>query len=217
MSRLDLSSDDLLQTTRAVRRRLDLDRPVERDVLERCLALAVQAPTGRNRQRWDFVLVTDDAVRAGLAELYRLGLTRPREHIARTGVDRTAGEALAHQRMSISAQHLFDNLHRVPVLLVPCLQVADRRETASNVGQANAWGSILPAVWSFMLAARTFGIGTAWTTPHLHYEREAADLLGIPYERTIQAALIPVAYTVGTDFRPGPRVDVGAVTHWNHW
>lgn len=116
-----------------------------------------------------------------------------------------------------SAQHLFEHLHEVPVLLVPCIRVQGRHEIDSHVGQANTWGSILPAVWQFMLAARSRGLGTAWTTPHLHYEREAAELLGVPYETVLQTALIPVAHTIGTDFRPGPRVDADEIAHWDSW
>ena len=77
--------------------------------------------------------------------------------------------------------------------------------------------SIVPATWSFMLAARARGLGTCWTTFHLAHEREAAELLGIPYEAATQAALIPVAYTKGTDFKPGPRKPLGEVIHWDRW
>lgn len=188
---------------------------MERALIEECLRLATQAPTGRNRQRWDFVLVTDPAKRAALADLYRLGLTRPRQQVVRDGVDR--GDPGRGRRIAASAQYLFDHLHEVPVLLVPCIRVQGRHENASHVGQANTWGSVLPAVWQFMLAARSRGLGTAWTTPHLHYEREAAELLSIPYETVLQAALIPVAHTLGTDFRPGPRTDVDEIAHWDGW
>ncbi|MFC9862049.1 MULTISPECIES: nitroreductase family protein [unclassified Streptomyces] len=215
MPPLDLTADEVLTTTRAVRKRLDLTRPVERKLIEECLELATQAPTGRNRQRWDFVFVTDPAKRAALADLYRLGLARPRQRVVRDGVNR--GDLARGHRIMDSAQHLFEHLHEVPVLLVPCIRVQGRHEIDSHVGQANTWGSILPAVWQFMLAARSRGLGTAWTTPHLHYEREAAELLGVPYETVLQTALIPVAHTIGTDFRPGPRVDADEIAHWDSW
>ncbi|MEE1794326.1 nitroreductase family protein [Streptomyces sp. BE308] len=215
MPPLDLTADEVLTTTRAVRKRLDLTRPVERKLIEECLELATQAPTGRNRQRWDFVFVTDPAKRAALADLYRLGLARPRQQVVRDGVNR--GDLARGHRIMDSAQHLFEHLHEVPVLLVPCIRVQGRHEIDSHVGQANTWGSILPAVWQFMLAARSRGLGTAWTTPHLHYEREAAELLGVPYETVLQTALIPVAHTIGTDFRPGPRVDADEIAHWDSW
>jgi nitroreductase len=213
---LTLSAHELLTTTRAVRRRLDLTRPVEPEVIRECVRLACQAPTGRNRQRWDFVVVTDPKLRSGLADLYRLGLTAPTQRDPYDGVDRSAGDIERRLRLSASAQHLFEHLHEVPVLVVPCVRVV-RTANPSIVQQANTWGSILPAVWSFMLAARSFGLGTAWTTPHLHYEREAAELLGIPYETVMQVALVPLAYTIGTDFRPGPRVPVEEVLHHDGW
>jgi nitroreductase len=216
MSRLDLSVDELLTTTRAVRRRLDLGRAVEREVIDECVTLAMQAPTGRNRQHFDFVFVTDPARRAALAELYRLGLTEPRQPAA-AGEQIDRGDAEGWQRIARSARHLFEHLPEVPVLFVPCVRVADRSELRYPVRRANVYGSILPAVWQFMLAARSYGLGTVWTTPHLHYEREAADLLGIPYDNVVQTALIPVAYTVGTDFRPGARVPAAEVSHWDHW
>jgi nitroreductase len=215
MSPLDLSVDELLTTTRAVRKRLDLTRPVGRDVIEECLTLAVQAPTGRNRQHWDFVFVTDPRQRAALADLYRAGLTSPREPVAGTNVDR--GDAKGWERIADSAHHLFEHLHEVPVLVVPCVRVADRKDLDWPVRRANVYGSIFPAVWQFMLAARSRGLGTAWTTPHLQYEQEAAELLGIPYATVVQTALIPLAYTIGTDFRPGPRVAAAEVAHWDRW
>lgn len=161
---LSLSAEDLLSTTRAVRLRLDLTRPVEPEVIKRCVELACQAPTGRNRQRWDFVVVTDPGRRRALADLYRLGLRAPTQPVPYDGVDRSAGDPAAQQRMSRSAQHLFEHLHEVPALVVPTVRVVRVREP-SIVHQANTWGSILPAVWSFMLAARAHGLGTAWTTP----------------------------------------------------
>ncbi|MBD0676098.1 nitroreductase family protein [Streptomyces sp. CBMA156] len=217
MPPLALSIDELLTTTRAVRKRLDLTRPVERELIEECLALATQAPTGRNRQRWDFMIVTDPSKRAAIADLYRLGLVRPRQQVVGTGVDRTTGDQLRRLRLAESAQHLFDHLHEVPVLVIPCVRIEGRHEVDSFVGQANTWGSIIPATWQFMLAARSRGLGTAWTTPHLHYEREAAQILGIPYETVLQAALIPLAHTIGTDFRPGPRVGTEQIAHWDAW
>jgi nitroreductase len=211
-----LSVDELLSTTRAVRRRLDLDRPVAREVIEECLTLAVQAPTGRNRQRWDFVVVTDAGRRKALAGFYRLGETQPTQNVLFDGVNRRENDPAERARSTESGQHLFDHLHEVPVLVVPCVW-AVRAAEPSVVSQANTWGSILPAVWSFMLAARSRGLGTVLTTVHLHYEREVAELLDIPYETVIQAGLIPLAYTIGTDFKPSARVAANEVTHWNNW
>lgn len=215
VTRLNLTTDELLTTTRAVRRRLDLDRPVERDVLEECLHLATQAPTGRNRQRWAFMVVTDPEKRAALADLYRKGLMAPTEVVPEDGIDWRDDPAQI-QRGHDSGHHLFRTLHRVPVLLIPCVHIV-RGDRPGPVDLANSFGSILPATWSFMLAARERGLGTVWTTPHLQYEREAADLLDIPYDTVLQTALIPVAYTIGTSFRPAARTDLDNVAHWDTW
>lgn len=212
---LDLTSDELLTTTRAVRRRLDLTRTVERGLLEECLEIAVQAPTGGNRQRWSFVVVTDPDRKAGLAELYRRGF----DYYRTDGLDgrgrRGATPTPEQERVLRSALHLRDHMHEAPVLLVPCIR--PRTDYRPIVEQASAFGSILPAVWSFMLAARARGLGTVMTTVHLFHEREAAEILEIPFDRIMQVALIPVAHTIGADFKPGPRRDLANVVHWNGW
>lgn len=212
---LDLRADELLGTTRAVRKRLDFDRPVERSVIEECLRLATQAPTGSNRQSWHFVLVGDPAVKAKLADLYRSCFesfyTSGRSAVYPEGDQR----AERRPRIQESAAHLTDNFHRSPWILIPCAE--GRVETVAPVSQAGWWGSIVPAVWSFMLAARERGLGTAWTTMHLAREQEAAEILGIPYDSVTQVAMVPVAYTVGTDFKPAPRLPLDRVTHWERW
>jgi nitroreductase len=185
----DMTVDHALTTTRAVRKRLDLQRPVGNEVIEECLRVALQAPTSVNAQDWEFVVVTDPDQRRGMAEVYA--------HAA--GPD----------------DYLSQHLHEVPVLVIPC--IPGRTESASVADQAAVWGSILPATWSFMLAARARGLGTVWTTYHLDYERDAAKLLGIPYDEYMQAGMIPVAYYTGRDFRPAKRKNVAAVTHWNSW
>jgi nitroreductase len=205
--RLDLSPDELLTTTRAVRRRLDLERPVPRDVLEECVELAVQAPSGSNRQTWHWIFVTDEAKRKKLAELYNRVFVKAYTPEAAAAMDD------AGRRVWSSAQYLAEHLHEVPVHLVPCQWT----RPAEGRNQSAYWGSILPAVWSFMLAARSRGLGTSLTTMHLQYEEEAAELLGIPYERCAQAALIPVAYTKGTDFKPGGRKPLDTIVHWDQW
>lgn len=214
---LSLSADDVLATTRAVRRRLDLTRPVEREVLEECLTLAQQAPTGSNRQGWHFVVVTDPARRAALADLYRRGWARYTAGGARSGEQASVADArqTTQQRVADSASFLAEHLHEVPVHVIPCVE--GRVEGAPVVLQASQWGSILPATWSFMLAARARGLGTAWTTLHLFHEKEAADILGIPYNSVTQAALIPVAYTKGAVFQPAPRASLETMVHWDGW
>lgn len=209
MSGLELTPDELLSTTRAVRRRLDLTRPVEREVLEECLRLAQQAPTASYRQHWHFVVVTDAAKRAALGELWS-GVAR-RYLGARRSTD--AGGSSA--RLLASVEHLIDHIGEVPVHVIPCVE--GRTDGKPAAAQASTWGSIVPATWSFMLACRSRGLGTAWTTFHLQHEREAAELLGIPYDEVMQAALVPVAYTLGTDFRRGRRAPLDTMVHWDGW
>jgi nitroreductase len=221
MPTLNLSPDELLSTTRAVRKRLDFSRPVPDELIRECLDLALQAPNGGNRQPWHFVVVTDAEKRQALGDIYRKGwakylslpINQPQAlaKLAQQGPERVATQL----RVAQSAQYLADHMHEAPVLLVPCLW--GRLDGASAEAQAGAWASILPAVWSFMLAARARELGTSWTTVHLFYEREAADVLGIPYDKVSQAALVPVAYTLGTDFKPAPREPLERVTHWNGW
>ena len=214
---LDLTPDQLLSTTRAVRKRMDFDRPVEPEVVRECLELALQAPTGSNRQGWQWVVVTDAAKRQALAEIYRKAYAAYREAPYYIGAIDT-GDPDRRQvqvRSASSADYLAENLERAPVHVIPC--VAGRTDGAPSLAQAGAWGSILPAAWSFMLAARSRGLGTSWTTLHLFHEKEAAEVLGIPYEKVTQTALIPVAYTKGTDFKPAPREPLDTVLHWDTW
>lgn len=216
MAGMDLETvDHLLTTTRAVRKRLDLDRPVPPEVIEECLQLAIHAPTGSNAQSWRFIVVTDAEKRARLAEIYA------REWKAAYGgqiekfADRTDEKSVRIRRMLDSASYLADTMHRVPVLVVPC--ILGRVDDGAPVGQwAGFMASIYPAVWSFQLALRSRGLGTVLTTMHLYSEAEAAEVLGIP-ETVTQAALLPVAYTKGTDFKPAPRRPATEITYWNGW
>jgi nitroreductase len=208
---LDLAPDELLSTTRAVRKRLDLERPVEREVLEECLGLAQQAPTASYSQGWHFVVVTDADKRAALADLWRRGGAGYLEH--RREESQAAGGQIA--RIVDAVLHLAEHLQEVPVHLIPCVE--GRTDGLPAWRQASRWGSIYPALWSFMLAARSRGLGTVMTTFHLMFEQEAAELLGIPYEQVMQAALVPVAYTKGTDFKPGRRAPLETMVHWERW
>ncbi|MGW3125033.1 nitroreductase family protein [Streptomyces sp. NPDC001076] len=212
---LALSSDELLSTTRAVRHRLDLTRPVPRRLLEECVDLAVQAPTGRNRQRWHFVIVTDPGRRAALAEVWRDGVRKPGVSAPVPERDvRRAGVA-DMGRVYSGAAHLYQHIHEVPAIVVPCVE--GRTDDASVLQQAGTWGSVLPAVWSFMLAARARGLGSCWTTGNLVHEKESARVLGIPYDDVMQTAFIPVAFTLGTDFRAARRIPREEVLHWDTW
>jgi len=207
--------DDLLTTTRSVRKRLDVSRPVEPEVLERCIEIAFQAPTGSNAQGWHFVLVTDTEKRARLAELYRRGLDLLTQRYAGE-FPFPVGDLRARQfsRMAESAMHLVTHLHEVPVLVIPCIE--GRVEGVELALQATLYGSIFPAVWSFMLALRAREIGSALTTDHLFFADDAARIVGIP-ENVTQVALLPVAYFTGTDFRPARRLPAVHRTHWNTW
>ena len=217
MAQLELSIDDLLTTTRSVRKRLDFSRSVEPEIIRECLELAIQAPTGGNMQGWQWIVVTDAAKRQALGDIYRKGWEIYRSPSGLGGRPVTGDSPQAQQlrRVVDSADYLALHMHEAPVLLVPCLR--GRVENLQVFDQAGFWGSIVPAVWSFMLAARSRGLGASWTTVHLYYEREAADLLGIPYEKYTQAALIPVGYTLGTDFKPAERKPLDTVLHWNGW
>jgi nitroreductase len=220
MSLLSLSPDELLATTRSVRKRLDFSRPVEPEIIQECLELAAQAPTGGNNQNWHFVVVTRQRQREALADIYRKGFAHYQQLILSgrltTSTSATAPEQVAsYRKVRSSSQYLLDNIHRVPVMLIPCIY--DRVDGQPSVEQAGTWGSILPATWSFMLAARARGLGTCWTTLHLYYERQAAAILDIPYERVTQAALIPVAYTLSTDFKRASRVPLQSIVHWERW
>jgi nitroreductase len=200
-------TDKLLSTTRSVRLRLDLDRPVEPDVVIECLRLAAQAPTASNLQRWRWLIVTDPEKRASLAELYRQGNEQYVSQIAGSGHRES-------DRFYESANYLTNHFHEVPVLVVPC--IVGRAEGRSAESTTALYASIMPATWSFMLALRSRGLGSVWTTLHLIKERDAAALLDIPDDVT-QVGLIPVAYTLGNDFKPGPRQPVEELTYWNTW
>jgi nitroreductase len=216
---LDLSIDELLTTTRAVRKRLDFTRSVEREVIRECLTLAVQAPTPGSHQNWHFVVVTDRSQREALAALYRKSTRSPggQEDILKQMIAAARNEQEAAQltRIAESPRYLTEHLHEVPVHVIPCIE--GRVEKLSAVEQAAHWGGIWPATWSFMLAARSRGLGTVLTTIHLEYEQEAADVLGIPYNQVMQVGLIPVAYTLGTVFKPADRKPLETVLHWDHW
>lgn len=210
-----LNADHILTTTRAVRKRLDFDRPVPRELIEECLEIAVQAPTGSNRQGWQFVLVSDPERKRAIAEHYSRSWyaysERPRPQYEPEDVRAQRGP-----RVQSSARYLADNMHRAPWLLIPAIE-GRLPEGARTVEQAGFWGSILPAFWSFMLAARARGLGTAWTTLHLPYEREVAEILGIPYDRYTQAGLSPIAFTTGDRFSSAPRIPLDSVVHWERW
>jgi len=204
-------TDELLATTRAVRKRLDLDRPVARETILECLELAVQAPTGGNDQIWRWIVIDDPAKRAALADLYR---EAAKAYLIQARAD-AAGQGEAQtERVYDSAVWLAENMAKVPVLVIPCIE--GRLPDTSTPTLSGLYGSIFPAIWSFQLALRARGLGSTLTTLHLIAEQEAAKILGLP-DNIMQIALLPVAYTIGTDFKRAARPPVSGITHWNGW
>lgn len=215
--RMDLTSvDHLLRTTRSVRKRLDFDRPVAPELLEECIEIAFQAPTGSNSQGWSVVVVTDEGKRKVLADLYREGMAAYASMREAEGFGFAEGDPRGDQmpRVLDSAMYLAENLEKAPAMVLFCIE--GRVEEAGAFSQASVYGSILPAAWSFMLAGRARGLGMAWTTLHLAHEKRAAELLGLPSSIT-QTVLFPVAYFKGDDFKPAKRLPARDLTHWNAW
>jgi nitroreductase len=212
MAEFDLQQTDrLLTTTRAVRKRLDLTRPVEPSVILDCLRIATQAPSGGNAQRWRWLMVTDPEKKRAIADYYAKSFAA---YIAPKKALIAPGDH-ASVRMTDSASYLADHMAEVPILVIPC--VLDRPPSdASSEEQAGFWGGILPAVWSFQLALRSRGVGSAWTTLHLNYQQEVGELLGVP-DTVTQAALLPVAYYTGEGFKPAPRRPIEEIAYWDAW
>src|SRR6201996_1099563 len=212
---LNLSVDELLTTTRSVRKRLDFDKPVGREVLMECLDLALQAPTGSNSQGWQWVFVEDADKKKAIADIY---LERARPYLNTPKPAYAEGDTRGERMPKVvdSAMYLAEHMHEVPVLLIPLIE---GREDRSPLGGVSFWASLFPAVWSFCLALRARGLGSCWTTLHLvnDGEREAAEILGIPYDKYSQGGLFPIAYTLGTDFKPAKRLPAEQLTHWNTW
>ncbi len=203
-------TDELLATTRAVRKRLDLEKPVPREVVMECVALSMQAPTGSNTQGWRWVIVDDADKRQALGDIYR---EAGAGYLA-AGAEATRGQGQTGRVMS-SALWLAENMGKAPVLAIPCIE-GRFPPNAPMAMQASQYASIYPAVWSFQLALRARGLGSTLTTLHLLKEREAAELLGLP-EDIMQVAMLPVAYTVGTDFKRAARPGPETIMHWNGW
>lgn len=212
---LGLSADEVLTTTRAVRKRIDFDRPVERQLVMDCVDIAHQAPTGSNNQGWRWMFVDDPEKKAAIADLYRatfyayIGLDDPESG------DLPARETDQGDRILQSAVYMARRLHEVPLMAIPLH--TGRLEGANSFQQASSWGSILPAVWSFLLALRERGLGSSWTTLHLPKEEQAAEILGIPFDEYTQVGLFPIGYTLGTEFKPAKRLPADSFVHWNEW
>ena len=223
---MDLASiDHVLTTTRSVKKRLDFSRPVDPEVIQRCIEIALQSPTGVNSQGWYFLVVTDPDKRLALGEVYRRAMRDYIEFQNQQPPQYPTDSLRAGQwqRMLDASMYLNERVHEAPVHIIPCVntQVEDypllfQSPTPSSFYHASLYGSILPAAWSLMLALRARGLGSAWTTVHLVYEKEAAEILDIP-DTILQVALLPVAHFTGDDFRPAKRLPVEEVTYWNGW
>jgi nitroreductase len=209
-----MDAEELLTTTRSVRRRLDLTRPVPEHLIDECIEIAIQAPSGGNRQQWHWLVVTDAETRKFIGDRYRDAWYR---YNASGRPEYPANDPRASQqpRLATSSQYLADHMGEVPAMVIPCIQ--GRLEGQPNVSVAALFGSIVPATWSFMLAARLRGLGSAYTTLHLRSEQEVAERLGIPYNEITQAALLPVAYYTGETFRRVDRVSLDSIVHRDRW
>ncbi|MER6513475.1 nitroreductase family protein [Nonomuraea sp. NPDC001636] len=211
-----LAPDTLLTTTRSVRRRLDLSRPVPAELVRQSLEVALQAPSGGNRQGWHWIVVTDPERRKVIGDYYRRSWNSyyTSDGSARSMFRDDPARAAVQERVSGSAAYLAEHMGDVPVLVIGAIELPGGRLPEGN--QAGLWGSLLPAAWSYMLAARARGLGTAWTTLHLEYESEIAELLGIPPE-VRQGVLLPTAYFTGESFRPAARQPLDEVLHLDRW
>lgn len=211
-------ADTVLTTTRAVRRRLDFDRPVPRQVVLDCLTIALQAPSGADAEDWRFVLIGDPAVKRAVADAYRAVFdTDVRPRLAGIVGPQGAGDgadpaARRRARVYAGAEYLADNLHRAPWLTLAC---ATRPFPGPEMAPS-VFGSVFPAVWSFQLALRSRGLGSILTTLHLRRPQRVAEVLGIP-EGVTQCALLPVAHTKGTTFSPAARRPVSEVVFADRW
>lgn len=209
MTDFDLATvDRLLSTTRAVRRRLDLERPVEREVILDCIRLSQQAPTGSNVQGWRWLVLDDPERRRAMGELY--ARTLPLIVAASQGDHDAQTDRVYRGAMDLATQ-----LGEVPALVIPCIEGRPTAETPW-VELTTWFGSIYQAVWSFQLALRSRGLGSCFTTAHLAFEEESREILGLP-DGISQVALLPVAYTKGLDFKPAKRPPPETITHFNTW
>ncbi len=219
MALLALDPDQLLSTTRAVRKRLDFDRPVEDDLIRECVAAAMQAPSGSNNMTMQFIVVRDPDKKQALGEIYRqcYAMYQQMDGVYVRSIDKGEASANAQQlRVADSADFLGDRMGDAPALVIPCT-AGGRVDGMPGLVAASAMANVLPATWSFMLAARARGLGTCWTTVHLMMEQQAADVLGVPFDIVQQVCLSPLAYTKGTDFKPAVRPAPDSIIHWDQW
>jgi nitroreductase len=216
---LDLTCDELLTTTRAVRRRLDFELPVEDGLIRECVAAAMQSPSGSNNMTMRFVIVRDEAKRREIGRIYGecFDIYRSLDGVYVGSIEKETPEEQAQQdRVRDSAEYLAEHMGDAPVLVIACTS-GGRLDGVPPAAVAGRMGNVLPAMWSFMLAARARGLGTCWTTVGLMKEREVADVVGIPFDDVQQVCLSPLAYTNGTGFKPANRPDPETIIHWDGW
>ncbi|MEV8518067.1 nitroreductase family protein [Dactylosporangium sp. NPDC051484] len=213
---LPLTPDELLTTTRTVRKRLDFDRPVPRSMIEECIEIACQAPSGGMKQNWHWIVIGDEETKKKIGEIYRDSwmTNAAAGNVPSYEADNPRSARMA--RVVESATYLAENMGRAPWLVIPC-GTGRVMESPTVPEQSRFWSSVLPAMWNFMLAARARGLGVAWTSEALKREEEIADLLGIPYPEVTQCGLFPVAYSIGTDFKKASRIPGSELTHWDRW
>ncbi|MGA9279461.1 nitroreductase family protein [Ilumatobacter sp.] len=219
MPLLDLTTDELLTTTRAVRKRLDYDRPVDDADIRDCVRIAMQSPSGSNSMTMQFVVVQDEAKREKIGDIYRqcFDIYKSMDGVyAGSIVKDTPAEQEQQDRVATSADYLGQTMGQAPALVIACT-ASGRVDGASGMIAASTMGNVLPAMWSFMLAARARGLGTAWTTVGLMMEQEIADVVGIPFDEVQQVCLSPIAHTKGTDFKQAMRPDPDTIIHWDNW
>lgn len=221
MTLLPLHPDELLSTTRAVRKRLDFSRPVPEQMIRDCVSMAMQSPSGSNNMTMQFIVVTDAEKRRAIGDVYRqcYEIYKQMDGVYIRSIDKGDAQNNAQQQRSAdSADFLGEHMGDAPVLIIAC-NMGFRTEAMGGAGMmvSSAMGNVLPAMWSFMLAARARGLGTSWTTVHLMMEQQVADILGVPFDMVQQVCLSPLAFTKGTDFKPATRPEPDAVIHWNAW
>ncbi|MEZ5272601.1 MAG: nitroreductase family protein [Ilumatobacteraceae bacterium] len=219
MALLPLDPDALLSTTRAVRKRLDFTRPVPDELIRECVDLAMQSPSGSNNMTMQFVVVRDEATRRAIGDVYRqcYAIYTQLDGVYIRSIDKGGEAENAQQaRSADSADYLGEHMGEAPALVIACT-AAGRVDNTPAMIATSLLGNVMPAMWSFMLAARARGLGTCWTTVHLFMEQQVAEILGIPFESVQQVCLSPVAYTVGTDFKPATRPPADSIIHWDRW
>jgi nitroreductase len=197
--------DEVLRSTRSVRRRLDYERPVEPEVIEECIDLAVQAPTGAQAEGWRFLVLTEAEPKRAIADLYRRAFVR--------FVETRAPTAGTPRAVPGRYREFAERIGDFPALILACILGRPAGDVAQQVA---LYGSVLPAAWSLMLALRARGLGSTWTTLHLIHEQEAALALGIP-EGVTQTVLLPVGYLKNATLRPAERKPAREVTYWESW